>query len=138
MKDSKKEIRELTKAEEQIMQVLWDLEAGYVKDVIAQLPEPKPAYNTVSTIIRILEEKGFVSHRAYGKTYEYFPVVDKERYSSFYLKSFVGRFFDGSFNQMVSFFVKRDNLDIKDLDSLLKSIQDDDGENTQGETPQKP
>ena len=75
--------KELTKAEEQIMQVLWTLEKAFVKDIIEELPEPKPAYNTVSTIVRILQEKGFVSHKAYGKSHEYFPIISKEQYSTF-------------------------------------------------------
>ena len=74
------EIRELTRAEQEIMQVLWRIEKGFVKDVLEELPEPKPAYNTVSTVIRILEQKGFVEHKAYGKTHEYFPAISKEKY----------------------------------------------------------
>ena len=72
-------MKKLTKAEEQIMQILWELERGFVKDIIDNLPEPKPAYNTVSTIIRILEKKGFVSHNAYGNSHEYFPIIAKVR-----------------------------------------------------------
>ena len=71
-------MKELTKAEEQIMQILWKLEKGFVKDIVDAMPEPKPAYNTVSTIVRILEKKGFVDHNAYGKTFEYFPIVSKK------------------------------------------------------------
>ena len=77
------EIKELTRAEEQIMQVLWQLKKGFVKDVIDALPEPKPAYNTVSTFIRILETKGFVDHSAFGKSHEYFPIISKEQYQGF-------------------------------------------------------
>ena len=77
------EIKELTRAEEQLMQILWQLKKGYVKDVMTPLPEPKPAYNTVSTIIRILETKGFVGHTAYGKSHEYYPLITKEQYQSF-------------------------------------------------------
>jgi BlaI family penicillinase repressor len=90
-------MKELTKAEEQIMQVLWGLEKGFVKDVIEKLPEPKPAYNTVSTIIRILEKKKFVGHKAYGKTHEYFPLVDRDEYKKRFVRSFVRRFFGDSF-----------------------------------------
>ena len=78
-------MKELTKAEEQIMQILWDLEKGFVKDIVERFPEPKPAYNTVSTIVRILEQKGFVDHTAYGKTHEYFPLVGKSDYTRTFL-----------------------------------------------------
>ena len=115
--------KELTKAEEQVMQHLWDLEKGFVKDILAQMPEPKPAYNTVSTIIRILEEKGFVGHRAYGKTHEYFPVVSKEEYSRFSAGNLLSNYFNGSVKELVSFFVNERKLDVNELDEILKSIQ---------------
>ena len=115
--------KELTKAEEQVMQHLWDLEKGFVKEILAQMPEPKPAYNTVSTIIRILEEKGFVGHRAYGKTHEYFPVVSKEEYSRFSAGNLLSNYFNGSVKELVSFFVNERKLDVNELDEILKSIQ---------------
>ena len=118
-------MRELTKAEEQVMQILWDIKKGFVKDVLAKMPEPKPAYNTVSTIIRILEKKGFVGYNAYGKTHEYFPVVDKTAYSNFYLKNFIGGYFGGSFQKLVSFFAKENEMDMKEFESLMKHVGDD-------------
>lgn len=118
-------MKELTKAEEQIMQVLWDLEKGFVKDIIEQLPEPKPAYNTVSTIVRILEQKGFVKHNAYGKTHEYYPAVDKDKYSKFYFNNFLSGYFNGSFERLVSFFAKENDLDVNDVEELMKHVQDD-------------
>lgn len=118
-------MKELTKAEEQVMQILWQLEKGFVKDVLAKIPEPKPAYNTVSTIIRILEKKGFVGYKAYGKTHEYFPVVDKTAYSNFYLKNFIGGYFNGSFQKLVSFFAKENDMDIQQFKSLIKHVEDD-------------
>ena len=111
-------MRELTKAEEQVMQILWEVKKGFVKDVLAKMPEPKPAYNTVSTIIRILEKKGFVGYNAYGKTHEYFPIVDKTEYSNFYLKNFIGGYFGGSFQKLVSFFAKENDMDVQDFESL--------------------
>ena len=117
-------IKELTKAEEQIMQVLWDLKKGFVKDIIEQLPEPKPAYNTVSTIVRILESKGFVDHQAYGKTHEYFPLIEKDRYKSYFLNNFIGSYFGGSFENLVSFFARENKLDVQELDELLKNLPD--------------
>lgn len=118
-------MRELTKAEEQVMQILWDVKKGFVKDVLAKMPEPKPAYNTVSTIIRILEKKGFVGYNAYGKTHEYFPIVDKTTYSNFYLKNFIGGYFGGSFQKLVSFFAKENEMDVKDFESLMKHVESD-------------
>ncbi|QOI97950.1 MAG: BlaI/MecI/CopY family transcriptional regulator [Flammeovirgaceae bacterium] len=115
-------MRELTKAEDQIMQVLWKLEKAFVKDVLDYLPKPKPAYNTVSTIIRILEAKGFVGHKAYGKTHEYFPLISKEQYKKFYLKEVLEGYFDGSFQHLLSFFVKENKLSEKELSELVKEL----------------
>lgn len=115
--------RQLTKAEEELMQVLWKLNEGNVKEIIEQLPEPKPAYNTVSTIIRILETKEFVSHRQEGKGYIYFPIVKKSEYSNSSLNKLMDNYFQGSFKNMVSFFVKRNDINIKDVEALLKEIK---------------
>lgn len=118
-------MKELTKAEEQVMQILWKLERGFVKDIIAEIPGPKPAYNTISTIVRILEQKGFVGHKAYGKTYEYHPLIDKTRYSKFYLNNFLSGYFSGSFERLVSFFAKENDLDLDDVDELMKYVKKD-------------
>ncbi len=125
MSNENKPIRELTKAEDQIMQVLWTLKKAFVKDVIEKLPSPKPAYNTVSTIIRILEKKGFVSFKAYGKTHEYFPVIDKDEYSNYYLNSFMSRYFKGSFQDLVSFFAKENKINITEMEEMMKRIESD-------------
>lgn len=117
-------LKELTKAEDQIMQVLWTLEKAFVKDIIEELPNPKPAYNTVSTIVRILETKGFVDHTAYGKTHEYYPIISKERYSKFYLNSMLKGYFNNSFENLVSFFAKENNLSITDIEKLLNELKD--------------
>ena len=95
--------QELTKAELELMQVIWDKEKVLVHDILDVLPEPKPAYNTVSTIVRILEQKGFVGHKAYGRTYEYFPLVSKEAYTQRYMTTVLDNFFDGSLSRLVSF-----------------------------------
>jgi len=118
-------MKELTKAEEQIMQILWELEKGFVKDIVERFPEPKPAYNTVSTIVRILEQKGFVDHTAYGKTHEYFPLVARNDYTRSYLKNFMRNYFSGSFREMVSFFAKEDNLSVAELDELMRQVRED-------------
>jgi BlaI family transcriptional regulator, penicillinase repressor len=117
------EIKELTKAEEQIMQVLWDLDRAFVKEVLEQLPEPKPAYNTVSTIIRILETKGFVDHEAFGKSHRYFPLITKEAYKSFAAEKLLSGYFSNSVENMFSFFVKEKKLDLKEADEILKLIE---------------
>ncbi len=117
-------MKQLTKAEEQVMQILWEIKKGFVKDVLDKMSSPKPAYNTVSTIIRILEKKGFVSYTAYGKTHEYFPIVEQNQYRSFYLKSMIGNYFGGSFERLVSFFAKDNDMDIHEMEELLKNVQD--------------
>ena len=116
-------LKELTKAEDQIMQILWKLEKGFVKDIIEEFPTPKPAYNTVSTIIRILETKGFVKHTAYGKTHEYYPAISKEKYTKFYLNSMLTGYFNGSFQNLVSFFAKENNLSVDDIEKLMKEVK---------------
>ncbi|MHC2993437.1 transcriptional regulator [Pontibacter sp. HJ8] len=118
-------MKELTKAEEEIMQILWKIDQGFVKDIIEQMPEPKPAYNTVSTIVRILEKKGFVWYNAFGKSHEYFPLVAEDKYKSFFLKNFMSGYFGGSFEKLVSFFAKDNNLDVKELDQLMRHVKND-------------
>jgi predicted transcriptional regulator len=118
-----KDIKELTKAEDQVMQILWKLQHAFVKDIIEEMPEPKPAYNTVSTIVRILETKGFVDHKAYGKTHEYFPIITKEKYTKFYLNNLLKGYFNGSFQNLVSFFAKENKLDVKSIEKLLEEIK---------------
>jgi predicted transcriptional regulator len=116
--------KQLTKAEEQLMQILWELEEAAIQDIIDQLPEPKPAYNTVSTIIRILETKNFVAHKAKGRGYIYFPLVSKAIYTNQSLQKIVDGYFGGSFKSMVSFFVNKNEVDFKELDTILKIIND--------------
>ncbi|WP_299012991.1 BlaI/MecI/CopY family transcriptional regulator [uncultured Polaribacter sp.] len=114
--------KQLTKAEEQIMQVLWDLEETSVKDIIEKLPAPKPAYNTVSTIVRILENKEFVAHRSVGRGFVYYPIIEKETYSNQSLHKLMNGYFNGSFKSMVSFFVKQNKMDVSELESILKEV----------------
>lgn len=115
-------MKQLTKAEEEIMQALWQLQKANVKAIIKVLPTPKPAYNTVSTIVRILESKGFVDHEKQGKGHVYFPLVAKESYSNQSINKLVDNYFQGSFKSMVSFFVKKNDVDIKDIETLLDEI----------------
>ena len=116
------EIKDLTKAEEQIMQVLWQLEKAFVKEVVDELPIPKPAYNTVSTIIRILETKGFIGYEAFGKTHQYFPLVSKEDYKRHITEKLLENYYENSAESMLSFFVKEEKLDLSDVDEILKMI----------------
>ncbi len=115
-------MKQLTKAEEDIMQILWHLQKANVKAIIAEFPEPKPAYNTVSTIVRILENKGFVDYKKQGKGHVYFPLIAKQDYSNQSINKLVNNYFQGSFKSMVSFFVKKNDMDIEDLEAVLKEI----------------
>jgi predicted transcriptional regulator len=111
-------MKELTKAEEQIMQIIWDINQGFVKDILDKIEEPKPAYNTVSTIVRILEKKKFVGYKAYGKTHEYFPLVAKEDYRNELMGNVVKNYFSNSFQQLVSFFATDKQLSLKELEEV--------------------
>ena len=113
-------MRDLTRAEEQVMQVLWKIRKGFVKDVLEHFDEPKPAYNTVSTIIRILQDKGFVNHKAYGRTHEYYPVISKDEYSKTHLSTFVSDYFSNSFGKMVSFFAKEREISVREMEEIMK------------------
>jgi len=115
-------MKELTKAEEEIMQILWQLEEANVAAIIDELPNPKPAYNTVSTIVRILENKGFVAYRKEGRGHIYYPKVNKADYSNQSLKKLMEGYFQGSFKSMVSFFIKKNDISIREMESILKEI----------------
>lgn len=117
-------MKKLTKAEEQIMQILWDLGAGFVNDIVARMPEPKPAYNTVSTIVRILEQKKFVGHKAYGRTFEYFPLITKADYSDEYLLHLAQNYFSNSYKAIASLFNSNDNLSLAELEEIRKLVVD--------------
>jgi predicted transcriptional regulator len=116
-------MRDLTRAEEQVMQVLWKIKKGFVKDILEHFDDPKPAYNTVSTIVRILQEKGFVTHKAYGRTHEYYPVVTKNEYSKSHLNTFVNDYFSNSFEKMVSFFAKEKSISLKEMEEIMKIME---------------
>ncbi len=118
-------MKELTKAEEQVMQILWEIDRGFVKDIIDRIEEPKPAYNTVSTIVRILEKKGFVAHESFGKTHRYFPAVEKKDYTKTYFKGFLKNYFSNSMNQLVSFFSKEEDLSLEELEKMRKLIENE-------------
>lgn len=116
-------MKELTRAEEQVMQILWEIKKGIVTDILERFPEPKPAYNTVSTIIRILEKKGFADHETAGKSHIYFPTISKSDYSQHSLRRLVKGYFSNSYKQMVSFFSDDDNLSVQDLEEMKALIE---------------
>ncbi len=116
------EIRQLTRAEEEVMLILWDKGKAFVRDILDAMPEPKPAYNTVSTIVRILEKKGFVDYNAYGKTHEYYPIIAKEDYRKFEMEQLIGNYFENSLSELVSFFVKDKKVDARELDEIMQII----------------
>jgi len=118
-------MKELTKAEEQLMQILWRLGKGFINDILDELPDPKPAYNTVSTIVRILEKKGYVNYTAYGKAHEYYPVISKKEYTKTYFGHFMQNYFGNSYREMVSFFTRDNNLDIRELEQLKQAMAEE-------------
>lgn len=117
--------RNLTRAEEQIMQELWEIKKGFVMDVINRLPNPKPAYNTVSTIIRILEKKGFVGHIAKGKSHQYYPLITKKAYRKNLFKSYFRNYFNNSHLNFTSFFTKNQRLSLEELEEMKKLIDEE-------------
>lgn len=118
-------MEKLTKAEEEIMVMIWNKGACTVSDIISDIPEPKPAHSTISSFVRILEKKGYVGHKAYGRTYEYFPIVEKRNYSKNRLTGLVTDFFGGSVDELVSFIVKEEKISINEMQSLLDKIKED-------------
>jgi predicted transcriptional regulator len=118
------DIKELTRAEEQIMQILWKLEHAFVKEIIEEMPEPKPAYNTVSTIVRILETKGFVTHDEFGKSHRYRPLISKKEYSGFRMNDMLRNYFGNSARQVVSFFANNKNISVNEADEIIRMLEE--------------
>ena len=116
------QIKELTKAEEQIMQILWQLNEAIVKDILDKIPEPKPAYNTVSTVVRVLEGKGFINHKAYGNSHVYFPAISEAEYKKFTFDKMMKSYFNDSYKSLVSFIADEKKLGLNELDELTKLI----------------
>ena len=119
------QMKEITKAQEDILKALWEINDGAVSDVLDILPEPKPAYNTVATVIKVLEKKGYISHKTYGKTNVYFPVISRKEYAQHILKDTYKGLFNGSLNQMVSFFVKNKEVSINELEELKTMLEEE-------------
>ncbi len=114
----------LTKAEEKIMKLLWKLEKGFIKDIIAQMPDPKPPYNSVSTIVRVLVKKEIIGFNKYGGTYEYYPLISKEDYRKSQMGSLVKGYFNNSFSQVVNFFSENKNLKIEEVNEVIKMLEE--------------
>ena len=118
-------LKKLTKAEEQVMQIIWVLKRCLVSDIIKEIGKPDIPHSTISSIVRILEKKGFVEHKAYGRTYEYYPVVTRKEYSKGSLKQLVNNYFGGSSKRLVSFLVEENDLDLDDMEALIKELKDE-------------
>ncbi len=112
----------LTKAEEEVMQILWELDKAFVKEIVAKFPKPKPAYNTISTVIRILEKKGIVAHKAFGRSHQYYALLSKEEYRKQTTENLLNKYFSGSMEKMVSFFVKEKKMSVKELEEIINKI----------------
>lgn len=120
-------MEKLTNKEEEIMRVLWDLEKAFVKEVLAELPEPKPHYNTISTIIRNLEEKGYIGHTVFGKTHRYQPAVSREEYRKTFMQKTINNYFENSYKNVVSFFAKEEKISVNELKEIIDLIEKEDG-----------
>ena len=116
-------MKEITRAQEDVLKAIWEIENGAVADVLEHLPEPKPAYNTVATVIKVLERKGYVGHRTYGKTHVYYPLVSREEYANHVVKEAFTGLFKGSLQQMVSPFIGNRNISISDLEELRQMLE---------------
>ena len=112
----------LTKAEEKIMKILWKIEKGFINDILEQFPNPKPLYNSVSTIVRVLVKKEIVAFKKYGNTYEYFPLISKEEYRKSQMGSLIKDYYSNSLKQVVNFFSESENLDIDEVDEVMKML----------------
>jgi BlaI family transcriptional regulator, penicillinase repressor len=116
-------MEKLTNKEEEIMRVLWQLKKAFVKEVVRELPNPKPHYNTISTIIRNMEEKGFVSHDTFGKTHLYYPTITKETYRKKYMQKTIQNYFENSYKNVVSFFAKEEKISVDELKEIISIIE---------------
>lgn len=117
-------MKELTKAEEQVMQYLWEINRGFLKDIVDQFPDPKPAYTTISTVVRVLVNKGFIGFKTYGKSNEYYPEISKKEYAKAFFRGAVKSFFNNSASKLVSFFAAENELSISELEQLKKQVEE--------------
>lgn len=115
-------MEKLTPKEEQILDILWEIKKGFVKDLLPHMPDPKPHYNTLSTIIRNLEEKGYVGYTAYGTTYEYYPLISREQYQEGFISKILSSYFDNSYKNLVSFFAQKEKISAEELKEIIETI----------------
>lgn len=120
----KSDIRQLTRAEEQLMQILWKIDKGFIKDILAHFPDPKPAYSTVSTIARILVQKNFVGYEAYGNTHQYFPLISLEQYRSSEAGKLLKDYYDNSLGSLVSFFIDKKHVNVREADKIIRLLKE--------------
>ena len=113
----------ITKKEEEVLQILWKLDKAFVKEILAEFTDPKPHYNTISTVIRNMEQKGIVSHQAFGNTHQYFPVLSMVEYRKTYMQKAIHNYFESSYKNMVSFFAKEGKLSVKELKDIIREIE---------------
>ncbi len=118
-------MKEITRAQEEVMRALWQIKEGVVNDILDQLPEPKPAYNTVSTVIRVLEKKEYVGHRTYGKTHVYYPRIEQHEYAKYQIKGLLSGHFSNSVKSMVSFFTREEKMELQELEEIRKIIEEE-------------
>jgi BlaI family penicillinase repressor len=123
-------MEKLTNKEEEIMRVLWKLKKAFVKEVVAELPEPKPHYNTISTIIRNMEDKGFIGYHAFGKSHQYYPLVSKETYKKTHMNNTIQHYFENSYKNVVSFFAKEEKISVSELKEIISIIEKNQNNNT--------
>lgn len=117
-------MKKLTRKEEELMKILWKLKKAFVKDIIERYPDPKPHYNTTSSLVRLLQDKGVIGFKQYGNTYQYFPLVSKEEYRQSFMKQVVSDYFDNSYKSAVAFFVKEEGLSADEINELVQIIKD--------------
>ena len=120
----------LTNKEEEIMRVLWNLKQAFVKEVVEELPDPKPHYNTVSTTVRNLEDKGYISHKAFGKTHQYFPLVSKEDYRKNFMQKTIHQYFESSYKNVVSFFAREEKISVEELKEIIENLENKKNQNS--------
>jgi predicted transcriptional regulator len=119
-------MKKLTRKEEELMKILWKLKKAFVKDLIAEYPDPKPHYNTISSLVRLLQDKGMIGFRPYGNTYEYFPLLSREEYRKTFMSQVVKDYFDNSYQNAVAFFVKEKGLTAEQREELIRLIKKED------------
>ena len=116
-------MKKLTRKEEELMKILWKLEKAFVKDIVEEYDNPKPHYNTVSSLVRLLQDKGIIGYNQYGNTYQYYPLISKEEYRKSFMKQIVSDYFDNSYKNAVAFFVKEKGLSAEELEELVNMIK---------------